>query len=150
MEPIKPSPPECSITGNVYLFGKSCAPPPLLGQKAPPQSIFTQITPCYRPHFRIFRPIINVFLRVCFYIFSRFPALLSSIFSTFWTYNKCEFDYFVFLGKRGSMRLLARIVPYYQLFFEFFWPIYVFFFRKRGKMLKITAIIGQKSRKSTR
>ena len=42
------------------------------------------------------------------------------------------FVFFLFsLGKRGSMRLLARIVPYWQLFFRLFWLIIVVFLIKK-------------------
>ena len=55
---------------------------------------FTQIAPYYRPLFRIFRPIRSVVLRVFFHILRYYSALLSSIFSTFWTFNKCDFIFF--------------------------------------------------------
>ena len=52
-------------------------------------------------------------MRILWYFF----ALLSSIFTIFWTYNKCDFDFF--LGKRGNMLFLARIASDYHLFFDF-------------------------------
>ena len=120
------------------------------GQKAPPQSIFTQITPCYRPHFRIFRPIINVFLRVFFIYLGIFPAYYYRIF--FPLFEPIISVILIILFSLENVEVcdcqleLCHII----IFFRLFWPIICFFFRKRGKMLKITTIIGQKSRKSTR
>ena len=78
---------------------------------------FTQIAPYYRPLFWILRPIISVFLRVFLDTFRYFSALRSSIFSIFWTYNKCDF---FFLAKRRIVRFLARFAHYYQGLFWLF------------------------------
>ena len=78
---------------------------------------FTQITPYYRPLFRVLRPILSVILRVFLDTFRYFSALIWSIFSIFWTYIKCDF-YFFFLAKRRIARFLARIVHYYK---DLFW-----------------------------
>ena len=102
------------------------------------ESIFSQIAHYYRQLLWIFRPIIYVILRDFFNIFRHFSALWSSTFSTFWNYNNCDFYFFSFFhGKRETMRIIALILPYYQLFFWLFWTIIVvFLIKKRGKCSK--------------
>ena len=75
-----------------------------------------------------------------------FFALLSSIFPTFWTYNKR--NYF-FPWKMWTHAIVSSNCALLSAIFSIFLTDNKCFFRKRGKWSKLL-IIGQKSRKSTR
>ena len=93
---------------------------------SPQKWIFTQIDPYFLSLFELFRPIISVFCKRFFDIFRYFSALLSSTFSIFWTYNKCDFDFF--LGKRGNGIFSSNCV-WLSPIFRFLWPILFELFR---------------------
>ena len=104
---------------------------------------FPQIATFYRPRFRIFNSDNKVVLRVFFLIyFGIFPSYYWVFYRLFGPIISVIFVFF-FLGKRGSVRFLALISPYYQLVFLLFWlilSVFLIFLRKSGKMLKIMLI----------
>ena len=87
---------------------------------------FSVIEPYYRPPFQILRPIISLFLRGLLIFFGIFQTYYRVLFRLFGPITSVilllenitsVILIFFFLGKRGSMRFLARIVLYDLLFF---------------------------------